>query len=61
MLRFAMFWGAEGGPIPTPQFDILQHLDRPFVQPQDMQAFQAWWDERALEREAWTEAMHKLF
>jgi hypothetical protein len=47
-----LFESGAGG-LPTPQFDQFEHLEQPFVRPDDVDALRRFWDEQSDERAEW--------
>jgi hypothetical protein len=47
-----LFESGAGG-LPTPQFDQFEHLEQPFVRPDDVDALRRFWDEQSGERDEW--------
>lgn len=46
---------ALGGVVPTPQFDVFQHLQMPVIPAANMQEMGEWWHNHAKERDDWLE------
>jgi hypothetical protein len=49
----AIFADALGSVVPTPQFDVLEHLDQPWVTTSNIAALQQHWDELSSRMDSW--------
>ena len=52
-IRRDILWDGAGNPVPTPQFDQFSHLDRTFVQTENVHELHRWWNRHAADRAAW--------
>lgn len=51
-----LLWDGSHGLMPIPQYDVLEHLDQPWLSQADVQTLQAFWDNHCDNVKAWTRA-----
>jgi hypothetical protein len=53
-VQINLLWNTSSSVMPVPQFDIMEHMDKPFLRPEQMEALAPFWQELARLREAWS-------
>jgi hypothetical protein len=53
-VQLNLLWNTDSGVMPIPQFDIMEHMDQPFLRPEQLEALAPFWARIAKEREDWT-------
>jgi hypothetical protein len=53
LVQINLLWNSSGNVMPIPQFDIMEHMDQPFLKPSHIEALMPFWQELISEREQW--------
>lgn len=53
-LQIGLLWNSSSTVMPIPQFDIMEHMDQPFLRPDQIEVLSPFWDDLVRAREGWS-------